>query len=115
MSDCLFCKIVSGEIPSEVVFSNDELVAFRDIRPQAPHHIQIIPRRHIETVMDLATEEDAALAGRMVIAAGKIARQLGMADNGYRLVFNCKKHGGQEIYHIHLHLLGGRQMKWPPG
>lgn len=114
MSDCLFCKIAAGEIPSEFVYEDDELVAFPDINPQAPHHILIIPRRHIETVLDL-TDDDTGLIGRMILAAGKIARELGLSQRGYRLVFNCKQDGGQEVYHIHLHLLGGRRMTWPPG
>ncbi len=114
MSDCLFCKIAAGEIPSEFVYEDDELVAFLDINHQAPHHILIIPRRHIETVLDL-TDDDAGLIGRMILAAGKIARELGLSERGYRLLFNCKQDGGQEVYHIHLHLLGGRRMTWPPG
>ncbi|NQT34092.1 histidine triad nucleotide-binding protein [bacterium] len=114
MSDCLFCKIAAGEIPSEFVYEDDELVAFPDINPQAPHHVLIIPRRHIETVLDL-TDDDAGLIGRMILAAGKIARELGLSQRGYRLLFNCKQDGGQEVYHIHLHLLGGRRMTWPPG
>ena len=114
MPDCLFCKIAAGEIPSEFVYEDDKLVAFPDINPQAPHHILIIPRRHIETVLDL-TDDDAGLIGSMILAAGKIARELGLSQRGYRLVFNCKQDGGQEVYHIHLHLLGGRRMTWPPG
>jgi len=114
MSDCIFCRIASGEIKSEIVYQDDDLVAFKDINPQAPHHIQIIPRRHIETVHDLA-KRDASLIGEMVLTANRLADELGLAEPGYRLVFNCRKQGGQEVYHIHLHLLGGRQMKWPPG
>ena len=114
MPDCLFCKIAAGEIPSEFVYEDDELVAFHDINPQAPNHVLIIPRRHIETVLDL-TDDDAGLIGRMILAAGKIARELGLSQRGYRLLFNCKQDGGQEVYHIHLHLLGGRRMTWPPG
>jgi histidine triad (HIT) family protein len=114
MTDCLFCKFVNGSIPVDFIYKDDEIVAFRDINPQAPHHVLIIPRRHIETVLDL-NDEDASLAGRMIIAAGKIAADIGISDKGYRLVFNCKRAGGQDIYHIHLHLLGGRQMTWPPG
>ena len=114
MSDCLFCRIASGEIPADIVYSDDELVAFRDINPQAPHHIQIIPRRHIETIQDL-DEGDGVLVGKMVLTANRLAGQMGFAESGYRLVFNCRRHGGQEVYHIHLHLFGGRQMKWPPG
>ncbi len=114
MSETIFGRIASGEVPADIVFSDDELVAFRDLNPQAPHHILIIPRRRIETVLDLQ-DDDAALVGRMVIAAGKIARELGFAERGFRLVFNCGEDGGQEVYHLHLHLLGGRRMNWPPG
>jgi len=114
MSDCLFCRIAAGDIPSEIVYQDDEVVAFRDINPQAPQHILIIPRRHIETVLDL-TNDDNELIGHMMLTAGRIARDLGLSERGYRLVFNCKRDGGQDVYHIHLHLLGGRRMGWPPG
>lgn len=112
--DCLFCKIADGSIPSEVVHRDNDLVAFRDIRPQAPVHILIIPTRHIETVLDLK-EEDDRLLGKMVMLANRLAKDEGIAEDGFRLVLNCKRHGGQEVYHIHLHLLGGRAMGWPPG
>ena len=112
--DCLFCKIADGSIPSEVVHRDNDLVAFRDIRPQAPVHILIIPTRHIETVLDLR-EEDNRLLGKMVMLANRLAKDEGIAEDGFRLVLNCKRHGGQEVYHIHLHLLGGRAMGWPPG
>ena len=114
MSECIFCKIASGDIPADIVFQDEELVAFRDINPQAPYHVQIIPRRHIETILDLGVE-DAGLIGRMVLTANGLARDFGLSERGFRLVFNCKRDGGQEVYHIHLHLLGGRQMRWPPG
>ena len=114
MSDCIFCKIVSGEIKTEFIHQDDQIVAFKDINPQAPTHIQIIPRRHIETILDL-TEDDAGLVGHMLLTANKLAKDSGISQSGYRLVFNCKRDGGQEVYHIHLHLLGGRRMKWPPG
>ncbi len=114
MIDCIFCRIGAGDIPAAKVFEDDELVAFRDIRPQAPQHIQIIPKRHIETIQDL-TLVDSDLIGKMVLAANQIARDLGIADPGYRLVFNCRGDGGQEVFHIHLHLLGGRKLGWPPG
>jgi histidine triad (HIT) family protein len=110
----LFEKIAAGEIPADIVYSDDEIVAFRDINPQAPHHVLIIPRRPIPTVLDLEAS-DAELVGRMVLVAGQIARDVGVDAGGYRLVFNCKEDGGQEVYHIHLHLLGGRKMSWPPG
>ena len=114
MDQCIFCRIASGELKSDLVYQDEMVVAFRDINPQAPHHILIIPRRHIETVHDL-TESDAGLIGRLVLTANRIADQLGIADRGYRLLFACREEGGQSVYHIHLHLLGGRQMKWPPG
>ncbi len=114
MTDCLFCKIAQGEISSDVVHETDQILAFKDIGPQAPVHILIIPKKHIATLNDL-TDNDTELIGRMVIAAKDIAREFDIEKNGYRTVFNCNRHGGQEVSHIHLHLLGGRQMKWPPG
>lgn len=114
MSDDLFLKIIDREIPADIVHENDELLAFRDINPQAPVHILIVPKKKIVTINDLQAD-DAGLVGRMVLAAGKIAADEGLADDGYRLVFNCNNQGGQSVYHIHLHLLGGRQMQWPPG
>jgi histidine triad (HIT) family protein len=114
MDSCIFCKIAENRIPSKKVFSSDTLVAFHDIKPQAPVHIQIIPREHIATLNNLEPRHQPLL-GEMVLAAKAIARDMGLADNGYRLVFNCEKDGGQEVYHIHLHLLGGRPMRWPPG
>ncbi len=114
MSDCLFCKMASGEISPDKVMESDDLLAFRDIAPQAPTHILIIPKRHIETTNDLGAE-DARLVGGMVLMAREIAAAQGLDENGYRLVFNCNADGGQAVYHIHLHLLGGRAMGWPPG
>lgn len=114
MSEDLFEKIVAREIPADIVWENDELLAFRDIEPQAPVHILIIPKRKVRTLNDL-TPEDAGLVGRMVLAAAKIAKSEGIAEDGYRLNFNCNAAGGQSVWHIHLHLLGGRQMTWPPG
>ncbi len=114
MTDCIFCRIAAGDIPTAKVFEDEELIAFRDIRPQAPHHVQIIPKRHIETIQDL-TESDKILVGKMILTANQIARDLGISGQGYRLVFNCRGDGGQEVFHIHLHLLGGRRMGWPPG
>jgi histidine triad (HIT) family protein len=113
MKDCLFCKIAAGEIPSDIVYHNDELLAFRDINPQAPQHILIIPRKHIPRVEDLE-DKDAGLAGRMILAAKHIAKDLGLL-RGYRLVFNNGEDGGQEVEHIHLHLMGGRRFGWPAG
>jgi histidine triad (HIT) family protein len=108
-SDCLFCKIVNRELPAEVVFEDDELLAFSDISPQAPTHILIIPRDHLATVNDL-TESDVALPGKLVLRARAIAAEKGIAESGYRLIFNCNREGGQTVYHLHLHLLGGRQL-----
>lgn len=114
MTDCLFCKMVAGEIRPDLVHETSELIAFRDINPQARTHILIVPRKHIGTVNELAAA-DAALVGKLVLAAQEIARQEGIDESGYRLVMNCNAGGGQSVFHIHLHLLGGRQMTWPPG
>ena len=114
MADCLFCKIVSGDIPGSIVYRDEHLVAFKDINPQAPMHVLIVPRRHIATLNDLAPEDDA-LVGEMVRRAGAIAQEHGYADRGYRTVFNCNAEAGQTVFHIHLHVLGGRAMTWPPG
>ncbi|MAC46044.1 MAG: histidine triad nucleotide-binding protein [Oceanospirillum sp.] len=112
--DCLFCKIIAREIPADIVFEDDDVLAFRDIDPKAPEHILIIPKRHIATLNDLQ-EEDCALVGHLQFTAQKIAKELGMAEEGYRVVMNCNEAGGQTVYHIHMHLLGGRSMTWPPG
>lgn len=114
MSDCIFCRIVAGDIPADIVYQDDDVVAFRDLNPQAPMHVLVIPRRHIATLNDL-TPADAELVGRMYLAAAKVAEQEGHAEAGYRTVFNCNRAGGQEVYHLHLHVMGGRQMTWPPG
>jgi histidine triad (HIT) family protein len=107
MTDCLFCKMVIGDIKPDVVFEDDHVLAFNDIDPKAPTHILIIPKRHISTLNDL---DDAELGGRVLQTAALLAKQLGFAEQGYRTVFNCNKHGGQAVYHLHLHLLAGRQM-----
>ncbi len=112
--DCLFCKIINKELDSKLVHEDEQLVAFHDIKPQAPQHVLIVPRKHIATINDL-TEEDTKLVGHMVQVAKQLAQQLGCAEAGYRTLFNCNKAGGQDVYHIHLHLLGGRQFTWPPG
>jgi histidine triad (HIT) family protein len=114
MSDCLFCKIVSGEIKGNIVYQDDDLVAFRDINPQAPTHVLIVPRRHIPSLNDL-TPADDGLVGEMVRRAAAIAKDEGHADRGYRTVFNCNADAGQTVFHIHLHVLGGRRFGWPPG
>lgn len=113
MSDCIFCKIAQKQIESEIIYENDTLLAFRDINPQAPTHILIIPKEHLPMIAE-AGEEHESLLGQMILAAKEIAKDENL-DKGYRLVFNNGDHGGQEVYHIHLHLLGGRPMKWPPG
>lgn len=112
--DCIFCKILTGEIPADIVHRDRNLVAFRDIRPQAPVHLLIIPTRHIETVLDLKSG-DERLIGKMVLLANQLAEKEAIAERGFRMVFNCREHGGQDVFHIHLHLLGGRRMSWPPG
>lgn len=112
MSDCLFCKIVAGDIHADVVFENQHILAFRDINPQAPVHILLIPKAHIATLNDL---DNPNLAGKLLTTAAKLAEQEGLSKPGYRTVINCNDQGGQEVYHLHLHLLGGRQMVWPPG
>jgi histidine triad (HIT) family protein len=112
--DCLFCKIAAGQIPAKLVHESDELLAFRDVNPQAPTHVLVIPRRHIATVNEL-TAAEATLAGSLITTAQEIAMKEGIAESGYRLIFNCNGDGGQSVYHIHLHLIGGRPMRWPPG
>ncbi|MCX7805940.1 MAG: histidine triad nucleotide-binding protein [Planctomycetota bacterium] len=114
MEDCIFCRIGKREIESMVVYEDREVIAFRDINPQAPVHILVIPKKHVAGVNDLGTE-DQTLAGRLILVAQKVARQEGIARNGYRLVINSGEDAGQAVHHLHLHLLGGRKMKWPPG
>ncbi len=114
MSDCIFCKIIEGEIPSQVVYEDDDVFAFRDLNAQAPLHVLIIPKKHIATINDLKTE-DTATAGKLYLAAKKIAADEGYADDGYRVVMNCGEAAGQTVFHIHLHLLAGRTLTWPPG
>lgn len=111
----IFTKIINREIPADIVYETDSVLAFRDINPQAPTHILIIPKVEIPTVADINGKEHAQLLGEMIDAANQIAKDEGIAEEGYRLVFNCKENGGQEVYHLHLHLLGGRKMQWPPG
>ena len=111
---CLFCKIVAGKIPADTVFENDKVLAFRDINPTAPKHILVIPKKHIATMNDV-TADDESLLGEMMLVARDIAHLEGVAEDGYRLALNTNRHGGQSVYHLHLHLLAGRQMSWPPG
>ncbi len=115
MGETIFLKIIKKEIPADIVFENDNLLAFRDINPQAPTHILIIPKIEIPTVRELNGSEHSALLGEMIDIANNIAKDEGISEDGFRLIFNCGDKGGQEVYHLHLHLLGGRQMKWPPG
>ena len=114
MTDCIFCKIAAHQIPSRIVHEDDEVLAFEDLHPQAPVHILLIPKRHVARLSDL-TDGDGALVGRLVLTARRIAADRGIAGRGYRLVANCGDDGGQTVDHLHLHLLGGRQMTWPPG
>jgi len=114
MSTCLFCRIASGEIPATKVYEDDSLVAFDDINPQAPMHVLVIPRVHIATLNDLGPDRDA-LVGEMVRRGAAIAAERGYAQSGYRTVFNCLADAGQAVFHIHLHVLGGRRLAWPPG
>jgi len=114
MTECIFCKMVSGEIQPDVVLESEDILAFRDLNPQAPVHILIIPKKHISTINDIE-QEGAELIGKLYLAAKEIARKEGLAEPGYRTIMNCNADGGQAVYHIHLHLLGGRVMGWPPG
>ena len=114
MKDCLFCKIIGGQIPGQFVHQDDQLVAIKDINPQAPLHVLIIPRRHVATLNDLSLADDA-LVGAMHRAAAAIAKEHGYAERGYRTVFNCNDEAGQTVFHIHLHVLAGRGLTWPPG
>jgi histidine triad (HIT) family protein len=112
--DCIFCKIVAGEIPAKLLYQDDKIIAFDDINPQAPQHKIIIPREHIATLNDL-NKGNVSIVSDMTLAARQLASELGMAEKGYRLVMNCNAAGGQTVFHIHMHLIGGRSMTWPPG
>lgn len=114
MADCVFCKIADGQIPAARVHEDEHLIAFRDLNPQAPLHVLIVPRRHIATLNDLADTDDA-LIGSMLRVAARLAEAHGYQDRGYRTVFNCNRDAGQTVFHIHLHLLAGRGLSWPPG
>ena len=114
MTDCIFCRIANGEIPATLLHEDEDVVAFEDLNPQAPTHILVIPRVHIATLNDLGEDQDF-LVGKMYRAAIDLAKRLGVADDGYRTVFNCNALAGQSVFHIHLHLLAGRAMTWPPG
>ncbi|GMR19668.1 MAG: histidine triad nucleotide-binding protein [Gammaproteobacteria bacterium] len=114
MTDCLFCKMIAGDIPPDIVYENDEVLAFRDINPQAPTHVLVVPKTHIATINDLG-EEHKDLVGTLFLAAKTVAEKEGIAKDGYRTVMNCNALSGQTVFHIHLHVLGGRRMSWPPG
>ena len=112
--DCLFCRIIRGEIPADVVAEGESWMAFRDIQPQAPVHVLVIPRRHVESVGSLGVE-DGGLAGELMLAAAEVARIEGVSESGYRAVTNVGERAGQSVFHLHMHVLGGRRMRWPPG
>lgn len=114
MKDCLFCRMVAGEIQPDVVYENERVLAFRDIRPQAKVHVLVIPKRHIPTLDDFP-EDEPELASQLFAAVQEVARREGLASSGYRTVINCRGDGGQDVYHLHLHVLGGRRLSWPPG
>jgi len=114
MANCLFCSIIAGEIPASKVYEDDQLIAFNDINPQAPMHVLVVPKRHVATLNDLTAADDE-LVGTMMRTAASIAKERGFDGPGYRTVFNCNAQAGQTASHIHLHLLGGRVMTWPPG
>ena len=112
--DCIFCKIINKEIPAEIVFEDDAVIAFHDNDPQADIHLMVIPKKHIETLNDLS-EEDASLIGKIFTIIKSLAKDSGVSEDGYRVVVNCNKDAGQEVFHVHFHLLGGRKFTWPPG
>lgn len=114
MSDCLFCKIVAGEMDADIVYRDDHVVGFKDINPQAPHHVLFVPREHVATLNDL-NADNADLIGRLFLAAKQYAQENGLADEGWRSVINCQEGAGQSVFHVHLHVLGGRSFEWPPG
>lgn len=114
MQDCIFCKIAKHELPATIHYEDDQVIAFNDIDPKAPHHLLVIPKRHITTLNDLEAG-DEALVGRLQVTAAKLAKELGFAEAGYRVVMNCNEDGGQTVWHIHMHVLAGRSLTWPPG
>ncbi len=113
-SDCLFCKLIAGEIPAKIRYQDDLVLVFEDISPQAPVHLLIVPKKHIATTLDLS-EDDDLLVGHIYRVAGRMARECGCAEDGFRVVNNCNNAGGQTVWHLHFHLLGGRDLTWPPG
>ena len=115
MSDCIFCKIASGEIPSQKIFEDDTVIAFKDLNPKAPVHVLIVPKKHVASVADFTADDKELAAHIFVDVAPKLAADLGIAEGGFRLVINTGDDGGQTVHHLHVHLLGGRKMTWPPG
>jgi len=113
MTDCLFCKIIAKEIPADIVYEDEIMLAFKDIKPVAPYHILVIPKQHIATLNDL-TAQDSSLIAAMMLKIPHIANEIGVAQSGYRTVINCNSQGGQEVYHLHIHLIAGKQLNWPP-
>ena len=114
MPDCIFCKIANKEMPAEIVYEDEQVLVFRDVKPVAPVHLLLIPKKHYASPLDL-DEEDAALAGQLQITAVRVAKNLGLAEHGFRVVCNCGRNGGQTVQHVHYHLLAGRSLMWPPG
>ena len=112
--DCLFCRIVAGEIPSDIIYNDERSLAFRDINPQAPVHVLVVPREHIES-LDEATQKDEAMLGHLLRVAARVANEQGLSESGYRTVINTGAGVGQSVFHLHVHVLGGRSMNWPPG
>ena len=113
MTECLFCKIIAKEIPADIVYEDDIMLAFKDIKPVAPQHILVIPKQHIATLNDLTAQESGLIAA-MMLKIQHIANEIGVAQSGYRTVINCNSQGGQEVYHLHIHLIAGKQLNWPP-
>jgi histidine triad (HIT) family protein len=113
-ADCIFCKIAAGKIDADIVYQDDRAVAFRDLNPQAPTHVLVIPRKHVATINDV-TESDVGDVGGLFLAAKAVAGQEGLEEKGYRVVMNCMEGAGQSVFHVHLHVLGGRSFRWPPG
>lgn len=114
INDCTFCKIINKDMPAKIVFENNDVLAFEDIMPQAPLHVLLVPKRHIEKVSDMK-DADSLLIGKIILAAKNIASNKGFGESGYRIVLNCNRDAGQEVFHLHLHLMGGRKFSWPPG